>query len=274
MPVTVAEKYNSPRITTGQGGSIEVLYFAQGSDDYEEVLTAVEAEAGTSVAGLPRQSVRIEPVGPALWDAEVVYSAAPPPSGSVPPEIGESEISGDTSGGTQRITQSRQTIDSFAPVGVTPPDFRGAIGVGKDNVEGADIVVPVFQFAETHFLPDATFTPAFRGNLFALTGRTNDAIFRTFAEGEVLFLGASWARRSGPDGFYWSVTYRFSASQNATGIVVGDITGIAKKGWEYLWVRYEDEIDSAAGVAVKRPTSVHVEKVYDDGDFSLLGIGV
>ena len=64
-----------------------------------------------------------------------------------------------------------------------------------------------------------------------------------------------------------------SASPNQTGLTVGDITNIDKKGWEYLWVYFEDKEDSAAKMLVKRPIAVYVEKVYEDGDFSQLGAG-
>ena len=56
-----------------------------------------------------------------------------------------------------------------------------------------------------------------------------------------------------------------------TGLQVGDITGIDKKGWEYLWVRYADAEDQ--NVLVKRPIAAYVEQVYESGNFALLGIG-
>jgi len=40
-----------------------------------------------------------------------------------------------------------------------------------------------------------------------------------------------------------------------------------------MWVRYEDREDDAANVLVKKPTAVYIEKVYEDGNFALLGIG-
>ena len=49
------------------------------------------------------------------------------------------------------------------------------------------------------------------------------------------------------------------------------IVGVDKKGWEYLWVRYADAEDQ--NVLVKKPIAVYVERVYEEGDFSLLGIG-
>ena len=53
---------------------------------------------------------------------------------------------------------------------------------------------------------------------------------------------------------------------------MGEISGISKKGWEYLWVRYGDAEDTAAKAIVKKPMAAYVEKVYEDGDFSSLGI--
>jgi hypothetical protein len=153
--------------------------------------------------------------------------------------------------------------------GKTAPDCKGAIGVTPDGVEGVDITVPVYQFSETHYLPDSLVTPTYKATLFALTGRVNDGTFKGFAAGECLFLGATGSKRGSGD---WEITYRFAASPNATNLTLGDIAGINKKGFEYLWVRYEDVEDTAAKALVKRPTAVYVEKVYLDGDLDLLGI--
>ena len=145
----------------------------------------------------------------------------------------------DTGGVTAHITQSLATISRYAPSG-TAPDCQGAIGVTSDSVEGTDITVPVYNFTETHYLPIATVTGAYKAALFQLTGKVNNAPFKGFATGEVLFLGASGSQRGADD---WEITYRFAASPNVTGLAVGPITGINKKGWEYLWVRYADAED-------------------------------
>ncbi len=97
----------------------------------------------------------------------------------------------------------------------------------------------------------------------------NNAAFKGFAVGEVLFLGASGSQRGADD---WEITYRFAASPNVTGLAVGPISGINKKGWEYLWVRYADAEDQ--NVLVKQPIAAYVEQVYELGNFSTLGIGV
>ena len=47
---------------------------------------------------------------------------------------------------------------------------------------------------------------------------------------------------------------------------------MAKGGWEYLRVRCSDA--ESEKVLVKQPIAVFVEKVYESGDLSGLGIGV
>jgi hypothetical protein len=97
----------------------------------------------------------------------------------------------------------------------------------------------------------------------------NNSAFKGFAAGECLFLGAAGTKRGGGD---WEIGYRFASSPNVTGLTVGDITGINKKGWEYLWVRYADAEDAAAKALVKKPIAAYIEQVYPYGDLNALGI--
>jgi hypothetical protein len=98
----------------------------------------------------------------------------------------------------------------------------------------------------------------------------NNAAFKGFAAGEVLFLGASGSKRGEED---WEITFRFAASPNRANFQVGPITVASKKGWKYLWVRYADAEDATAKVLVKRSVAAYVEKVYPEGNFAGLGIG-
>ncbi|RLJ02117.1 MAG: hypothetical protein DRP08_04810, partial [Candidatus Aenigmatarchaeota archaeon] len=84
------------------------------------------------------------------------------------------------------------------------------------------------------------------------------------------FQGAAGSYREGQDD--WEITFKFAASPNQEDIAIGDITDITKKGWEYLWARYEDVEDSSAKALVKKPTAVYVEQVYPCSDFYELGI--
>jgi hypothetical protein len=56
-------------------------------------------------------------------------------------------------------------------------------------------------------------------------------------------------------------------------ITVGEIefSEPGKRGHEYMWIEYEDYVSN--GHAQKRPSQVHVERVYEETDFTLLGIG-
>ena len=261
--VTISEKFDSREATVGvDSPTTDLIYVVQGTDDDSVVRSTVEATAPLLYGGLPLQDYHITPLGAGVWEVSVRYGK------KEPKDTGESVFSFDTGGGTTHITQSLQTVAKYAPPGKTPPDFKGAIGVTHDSVEGTDVTIPVYSFTETHYIAAASVTGAYKATLFALTGKTNNAPFKGFVPGEVLFLGASGSLRGEDD---WEITFRFAASPNVTGLTIGDIVGVDKKGWEYLWVRYADAEDQ--NVLVKKPIAVYVERVYDEGDFSLLGIG-
>jgi hypothetical protein len=264
---TIDEKFDSREATVLSRESVELRYVVQGTEDDADVKTLVAANAPLIYAGLPRKDFQIRPQGGGIWEATVRYSLSDPNRTQDPPQTGDSRFSFDTGGGTQHITQSLETVASYAVAG-PPPDFQGAIGVSHDAVEGTDVTVPIYHFSETHYIDNALVTGAYKASLFFLTGKTNDAPFKGFEEGEVLFLGASGSKRGDED---WEISFRFAASPNVTGLSVGPINGISKKGWEYLWVRYADAEDQ--NTLIKRPVAVYIERVYEAGDFTALGIG-
>jgi hypothetical protein len=152
-----------------------------------------------------------------------------------------------------------------------------------------DIIQPTLNLTETHYFPKEAVTNSFIVNLARKTGMYNTDSFRGFDAGEVLFLGASGnLRDSSGDSkavvnytnskdkdsdSLWEVTYRFAVSSNRTNFRVGDITVRSKLGWEYLWVRYADNVDDKAKTLVKKPIAVYIEKVYEGTNFSGLGLG-
>ncbi len=90
-----------------------------------------------------------------------------------------------------------------------------------------------------------------------------------------MFLGAEGTQQGTKP---FQITYKFAISQNATDLSVGDITGIDKKGWEYLWVRYRTKKDETGGTEnktlVRLPEAVYVERVHYNANFADLGIAV
>jgi hypothetical protein len=160
--------------------------------------------------------------------------------------------------------------------------MKGAINVDDNGVNGVDIVVPAFQFQESYDVPLSVLTDAYIRKLGELTGTVNKEPFRGFKAGEVLFVGASGShewdeqRGNGPG----AITFKFVASPSAGDgktllpLKVGDINNIAKGGHEYLWVRYATVADTAKSQITRQPIAVYVNRVYQDGDFSQLKIGV
>jgi hypothetical protein len=200
----------------------------------------------------------------------------------------------DTSGGTQHITNALQVKNSlgtvtdtgervYGPSGLDDgATMKGAINVDDNSVNGVDIVVPSFQFQESYDVPLSVLNDAYIRKLGELTGTVNNAEFRGFKAGEVLFVGASGAhewdaqRGDGPG----VITFKFIASPSAGDgktllpLKVGEINNIAKGGHEYLWVKYATVADTSKNQLTRQPIAVYVNRVYPDGDFSQLKIGV
>jgi hypothetical protein len=164
--------------------------------------------------------------------------------------------------------------DPLDPIG--EPDFHGAIGVTKDSVEGVDIGVKVFKFTVTKVFAPGDL-PSY-ADFYNGTWATNDATFTvtdtvtgrtiTLLAGECLLQGID--EDGARDDGNVEVTYTFEASPNITNITIGTITGIDKKGWEYIWVYYVPDV--SAEWNIQKPDCVRVEQVYDPMDFDPLGL--
>ena len=222
---------------------------------------------GVSDAQLWAESYSIAFLGDNAWQVTINYEK----TGAEPstPDPMKRARSFDTTGGTQHKTQA----EAERKYGTNAPDQQKAIAVDGNGVNGVDIVVPALQWQEQYDVPNAYINATYVRGLAGLTGTTNNASFRGFEAGEVLFLGCSGSQEwdnekgSGP----WSLSYRFVASKNVTGETIGSISGIEKKGHEYLWVRYEDSVSGSN--LLKTPKAVYVNRVYKEADFSALGIG-
>jgi hypothetical protein len=215
---------------------------------------------------LMAESYSVSFLGDNAWQVTINYSKDGAEDGEAPLKRARSF---DTTGGTQHMTQA----NAESRYGANAPDQKKAIGVDSNGVNGVDVVVPQLQWQESYDVPNAYVTSGWIRGVAGVTGTTNNAAFRGFEAGEVLFVGCSgsqeWDDQKGRGP--WSLSFRFVASKNVTGETIGDITGVAKKGHEYLWVRYEDAVDS--NVLLKKPKAVYVNKVYKESDFSALGIG-
>jgi hypothetical protein len=258
MPAQITELYKSGEgVESLDNPSAVLLFVVTGTSDDVEVRSTIEAHVPGTYVGLPIQDYDFRPLGNGIWEVAVHYG--------LKKQTNQSSFSFDTGGGTAHVSNAISTVARYPS---NAPDCQGAIGISGDSVEGVDITVPVYNFSETHYLPAASISGGYKATLFNLTGKVNAGSFKGFAAGEVLFLGASGSQRGNED---WEISYKFAASPNKTGLSVGPLTGIAKGGWQHLWVLYSSAVDQNA--LIKRPIAAYVEQVYWPADFSLLGIG-
>ncbi len=120
------------------------------------------------------------------WTAEFNYK---------PPES-TARWSFDTTGGTIRVTHSKQTRARYPGTG---PNFNNAIGVANGEPQGVDIVIPALKLNVTYRWPKNTVTPSYANMLATMSGCVNSdtfgatttPLFGGYAPGELLFLGAT-----------------------------------------------------------------------------------
>jgi hypothetical protein len=264
--VTVTELMKSRE---GSVKSRVLEYYAKGSADELEIREQVAATAPATYGGLFLEDIETEVLecdedaDTGQWYVRVTYGLREVVTEEEP------RFTFDTSGATAHVTQSLQTMVSYALPGKTAPNFKGAIGFAGGEIQGTEVTVPNHSWSETHSMIIGD-EAAFKVIVAGLTGKVNNAAFKGAGAGECLLLGVS-GTKSGYG--KWELTFTFANQPSKSGIVIGDIKDVDKEGWDYLWVLYSEAEDETAHALVKTPVAVYVERVYERGDFSLLGIG-
>lgn len=246
----------------------ELAWSVWGSSTLATVKSTMNSVVPAAFDGLILKSVSWEHLAADKWEFRASYVHPDKADRDNTLDVGDYTFSFDTSGGTVTRTQSLATT-KYAKTGETAADFKGAIRVTKDGVEGVEIGIPALKFSIRKRFANADLDLAYINALHAMTYTTNDDTFLGFSAGELLFIGASGQEGTDSDP---EITFNFIASPNVTGLTIGDITGVAKTGHQYLWVYYEDIEDTSANQTVKRPRSCYVETVYQASDFGDLGI--
>lgn len=245
------------------------------TDVYESALYYNPA----TMYGLIRQRVSPTPSGGGFWFVEVEYglpnaangagAAAGEPSVTPPPEPSETEPLGpgysfDTTGQTAHITQSILTRSKTKRGGGTARDFKQAIGVTRDKVEGVDVFAPKLEF--TISMQVQTLSLADVKRFRSATGKVNSASWLGFNTEEVLYLGGSGSYAVGQK---WQLSHKFAFAETQTDIAI--CTGLTiplKRGWDYIWFTYAEEAN--AGGIVSLPLEGYVEQVYPTVNFDSL----
>lgn len=165
------------------------------------------------------------------------------------------------------------------PGGNGVPDFKAAIGVGKDgHIEGCEIETGAVRFTITKKWQRGILPSSYFITLAEMTDRTvvNDAIFTfawmgqtlSFARGTLRFRGSGIKMTSQGD---LEITYDFAYQRpivEADNFTLGGSARIVKEGMEYLWVRFVG--NDSQGCAVAQPRDVHIVRVYPYDSFDKL----
>ncbi len=253
-------------------------FLVQGISNDVDLRLYVESSAiGDDYIGLIAKSYTVEWVADYMAIIKVPLEQLSPQSKDKNKQPGDRKITFEIGGGTINAKTSLETLASYkdpAATAFVPPNFKNAINVDENGPQGTDIYVPSFSFEIAHWIAKTDLTPSYIVQLRNLCARYNNAAWQptdgkitlpNFAAGEVLFLGCSGSERNEDD---YELRYRFITEPNVSGRTLGNITGISKKGWDYLWARYMPKKDGVDQVKV--PYYVYVERMYDPGDFSIL----
>ena len=231
-------------------------YFLSGiEDEYiakAYAKAAVASEALTPEGVLWRQDINMTHEGWNLWGVSVPY-------GKEKDDTGSFKFSFDTTGGTVHITSSKETIGKFPN---TAANHKQLIGVHKDQVDGVDIVIPATKLNYSFKHAAGIINEAKARYLAKVTGMTNSVMWHGYQAGEVLLLGATGSDGTDAEA---EINYSMAYSENVTGLSIGDIANIVKKGHQYAWIAYKDAEDS--GKPSVQPLAVYVERLYDEVDF-------
>lgn len=241
---------------------------------------------GQPLVRLRAESYSVEYQGDGCWKVTIAYEKIGADDASQTAPLKRAR-SFDTTGGTRHVTNALDMNNGdvgerkYGPGGLDDAaSFKGAINVDDNGVNGVDIVVPALSWTESYDVPSSYVTNAYIKNIASLTGSVNKEAFRSFQPGEVLFVGGSgtheWDDQKGHGP--WSLSFKFVASPNVGQTLpkakIGDIANVEAYGHEVVWVRYATASDTTKNQLVRLPVAVYCNRVYPDGDFSKIGIGV
>lgn len=180
-----------------------------------------------------------------------------------------------TSGETENVKYSLETVAAYGPNNDEVPPSDGVLGWDGDTVHGIDVPVPGCNWIETHHLPQTVVTRPYLGSLILARGHVNSSAWKGFAAGEVMFLDfdASAEVADADTGEYlWTINYVFAARPNETGVNIGNnIIVASKQGWDRIEVRHQ--LKAEGGRVRPIPTAAYVERVFPRIDFATFGIG-
>ena len=241
-----------PQSRSQKRNDYELQYVATGIDDDKFVRAFARQYAPAIITTLEgnlfQQDVEVIPRSALIYHVRVPY-------GPVDKTAGSLTWGATCTAGTVHIQAGISHVARF-PAGAI--DRKGLINVDGNEVNGADIVIPVSQRWVDFTHPMGVVTWAMADRLDDLVGTVNSAPFMGRPAGEVLFLGYTAEDGSNKEA---TVRTEFGISKNKAGFQIGDIAGVTKDGHDLIWMSY---VPNAGGAQPGRKvTAVYVERVYE-----------
>ena len=220
----------------GHYNSINMPYFVFNASTEEIAVREAIRNIPMSAFGLARTSITLDgQINATAWKFSVAYEGVS--FESIDNKAAEG-LSFDTTGISTHITNSLKTMGKYPS---TAPEMNGAINYDGDSVKGTTIIEPKLNFSISITVEKLTMN--YIREIASVTSCVNSSKFKSFAPGEVLFDGASG---NGNVGSPSALTFNFRVSPNRSQFTIGGLFIGEKKGWDYLWVKYEDTVDQNA----------------------------
>jgi len=269
MTIQVIEHIESQSLSGGQRADGERVWIVRGTEDPQAAYDAVKAASPTTWLDFVRGTIRIEPLGQDIWRARVEYQPAPRIRWQGEPGDGGagSELLREWSFSVSTATAHRELAIDTRRYGAYT-DYGHQIGVDENGKpHGVDYFVPTMKFSEKRRVDASLITEGWVKARADQIATTNNATFRGFPAGEVLFLGLQGHRTTLES---WELEWEFAREPNVTLnlTIDGQQVQVPKKGWEYIWFEYRPDVASGVKKLVLR--GAHVNQIYESSDFSLL----
>lgn len=275
MSTVVTEDVTSRELTEKRNEgyfirSMERIFTITGTDD---------PGVATNLAGLPRYADAYGDGSLDLYVVErrfTVLMVQPVPALRLVCRYGsEDELARDEGGdpetelGAMSETQHIQKALAQKHYPDTAMAVANMIGVDSDGkIAGVDIYVPKPTYKERRIFDNLD--AGYWALLTTSAGKVNNTPWKLWQIAEVLFLGAVASQRGRGR---WRVEYNFTISLSVTKDYGGSIGTVIKPGWYYLWLEQAKAASSDGKTITYKPAAVHVAQVYEEIQFSVLGLG-
>ena len=279
---------------TPDGRTRENRYIIEGTSSRETAYNKLLEATQLQFQGLTATSWEVSRHSEDSWLGAVQYGKGKQEDDQEPPP-GEAEFSMSGSGWRKKIKHSiktrmakgvqRSNAGGSGPtyVQTTPPDFKRLLNVTFENgaftPKGLELGGEEDIFQITRTLEKDQMSSSYMSLLWRLRRNVNsrkidmniDGVKGTFDPGELMFLYADVGYRRTEE--RWRLTLHFSAAQNEKNLQIGEIQGIDKRGFDYLWfVEMQSEQAGPPKVLTIEPKWAYVEQVYEEADLEQLVI--